>query len=267
MKLPGSSLLEKLAPIMLVAIIAMAFGMGILWQKVDNLGKVAGTTTTAQQPTAQQPAKVQVTADQIKSIWDSEVIKFGDKDNKLLLVEVADPSCPYCAIASGKNPELNKTAGAQFTLAADGGSYVAPVEEMKKLVDEGKASFAYIYYPGHGSGEMGMKALYCAHEQGKFWQAHDLVMNKAGHDLIETTIKNDKTKAAEMANFLKGAVDTGKLQSCIESGKYDKVLTDNTTLAQSLGVAGTPGFFVNTTNFGGAYSWTDMKSAVDAALQ
>jgi protein-disulfide isomerase len=38
-------------------------------------------------------------------------------------------------------------------------------------------------------------------------------------------------------------------------------------LGQSLGVSGTPGFFVNDTNFAGAYSFTDMESIVTSALK
>lgn len=262
----NNSLLDRFAPIMLVAIVGMAFGMGILWQKVQNLEKTPVTAGTAIQQTAQQPAAVTVTQDQVKSIWDQAVVKFGDKENKLLLVEVADPSCPYCSIAAGKNPTLNTQAGSQFTLVSDGGSYVAPVEEMRKLVDSGQASYAYVYFPGHGSGEMGMKALYCAHEQGKFWQAHDLVMSSQGYDLVNTTVKNDKTKSQEVADFLKSATDATKLKACLDSGKYDSALTSETTLAQSLGVSGTPGFFVNTVSFAGAYSWNDMKATVEAAL-
>lgn len=114
---------------------------------------------------------------------------------------------------------------------------------------------------------MGMKALYCANEKGKFWQAHDLIMSDKGYDLMNNTVKNDKTQSATMADFLKGAVDPGFLKSCLDSGKYDSWLSADQTLAGTLGVQGTPGFYVNDKNFPGAYNWTDMKSAVDSALQ
>ena len=52
---------------------------------------------------------------------------FGKKDSKILFVEFSDPSCPFCHVAAGKNPELNKQAGAQFTMEKDGGTYVPPV--------------------------------------------------------------------------------------------------------------------------------------------
>jgi protein-disulfide isomerase len=36
-------------------------------------------------------------------------------------------------------------------------------------------------------------------------------------------------------------------------------------VAKQFGFSGTPSFFVNTTHFGGAYSFKDMQVAVDSA--
>ena len=219
-----------------------------------------------------------VSLDTIKGLFSGKYISFGDANRKVLFVEVADPSCPYCHVAGGEDGALNKAMGAQFTLTADGGTYDAPVPEMKKLVDAGKASFVYIYSPGHGNGEMGARALYCAQEKGKFWQVHDLMMSEKGYEIQNGTdasqqpttgpiVKNDKTKAGDLANFLKDAIDPNFMKDCLSNGKYDSRLTSDTAEATALGIQGTPGFFVNTTNYAGAYSWTDMKSTVDAALQ
>lgn len=259
-------------PILIVILIIGAFFLGSLVTKVQYLEKaanqsqVAGTQTTQAQPTAQQqqqpPPPQAVTIDKIKSLFTDKNITFGNSNSKNLLVEVADPSCPYCHIAAGKNPELNKQAGSQFLLTSDGGTYVAPVPEMKKLVDDGKAAFVWIYTPGHGNGEMGTKAMYCAHEKGSFWPVHDKLMTKEGYDLLNNQVKNDKTKSQEIANFLSDVFDANQLKTCLDSGKYDAKLTQDVALASSLGISGTPGFFINTARFAGAYSWKDMQSAV-----
>ena len=224
--------------------------------------KPAATNDTA--PAA--PAET-VTLTQIKDLFKKNVVKFGDANKKLLFVEVADPSCPYCHVAGGLNGELNKQVGDKFTLVADGGTYVAPVPEMKKLVDSGKAGFIYIYTPGHGNGEMGTKAMYCANEKGKFWDVHDLLMTNAGYELLNNTIKNDKAKSGEIAEYLKSAFDSEQMKTCLDSGKYDKRLGEDVAIASSLAVSGTPGFFVNATRFAGAYSYKDMESAVADALK
>lgn len=269
------SIIERLVPVLLVLSIGLAFMVGVLWQKVSNIEKTGVTAGgTADVPT--------IAMDELKELFNKDFIKFGDASRKLLFVEIADPSCPFCHAAAGADPELNKAMGAQFTLVSDGGAYVAPVKEMKKLVDSGKASYAYIFYPGHGTGEMAMKAMYCAHEQGKFWEVHDLVMSQAGYRIqngidenqkpVTTVIVgNEKEKSGDMANFLAEAIDKDFMKSCLDSGKYDDRLAADTAAGQELSKYfgqnfGTPAFFINTKTFGGAYNWNDMKSTADAAL-
>lgn len=256
-------------PFMILTLFVGAFA-AFTYVKIQNLEKgTTATTPTTQQPQAagQQPVQPQVTMDQVKGLFDKALIKFGDKNKKLLMVEVSDPSCPYCHAAAGKNKELSSQIGPQFKLVSDGGTYIAPVEEMKKLVDSGKASMVWLYQNGHGNGELGTKAMYCAFEKGKFWQVHDLLMSNAGYEMLNTTVKNDKTKIGALADFLGKAMNSSDLKSCLESGKYDSRLTDEAAVANSIGVQGTPGFYLNTTNFAGAYSWTDMKTVADAALK
>lgn len=265
--------------ILVLAIIVAAYLIGNLTAKVQYLqkGSSAAAPAAAGTTPAAAAAAPTVTLAQIKDVFKKDIIKFGDPNSKLLLIEVADPSCPFCHIAAGKNPELNNQSP-QFKMVADGGTYVAPVPEFKKLLDQGKAAYAYIYDPGHGNGEMAQKALYCAFEKGKFWEVSDLLMSEKGYEIQNGTdpagtastgvvVKNDKTKSGDMATFLASAVDPAFMKSCLDSGKYDSRLGSDTQLASSLGVQGTPGFFINATNFPGAISFKDMQSAVDAALK
>jgi protein-disulfide isomerase len=227
-----------------------------------------GAQPTPQPQTANNgQQQTTVTINQIKDAFNKSLVKFGDANQKLIFVEISDPSCPYCQVAAGKNPELNKQAGSQFTLVSDGGSYIPPVPEMEKLAKDGKAAFTYIYFPGHGNGEMGAKALYCAFEQNKFWEVHDLLMNSAGYDLLNNKVKNDKTQSQVLADFLQPAIDSNTMKQCLDSGKYDSRLKDDTTVASGLGVNGTPGFFINATKFAGAYSYKDMQPTVDTIVK
>ena len=259
-----SSLFEKFVPVLILAGFIMAGAIGYLFNEVNSLKK--GTETVVQSDQQQAPAPKKVEISQIKDLFSKDVIKFGNADSKVLFVEASDPSCPYCHIAGGLNPELNKQVGPQFTLVKDGGSYIAPVAEMKKLVDSGKASFVWLYFNGHGNGELATKALYCAYEKGKFWEAHDLLMTSEGYALINDVVKNDKTQSGKMVDFLKPA-SVPDLKTCLDSGKYDDRLASDMSLATSLGVSGTPGFFVNENNFAGAYSYKDIESIVTSALK
>ena len=239
---------------------------GTLVYVSTKMAKQTATTAAVVDPNA-KPEDVKVTQDQVKSLFTDKNIMFGKKDSKVLFVEFSDPSCPFCHVASGENPSLNKQAGAQFTMVKDGGTYVPPVVEMRKMVDAGKAAFVWLYANGHGNGELGTKALYCAKEKGKFWEVHDLLMSSAGFDLMNTKIQKDVTKTGEMADFLKSAVKADDMKTCLDSGKYDDRLASDMALAQQFGFRGTPSFFVNTTNFPGAVSFKDMQPAIDAATK
>lgn len=252
----------------LLVIAAYFLGTLVTENRYLKLGTAQAATTPTTQAAAQQPAQPNISLDQIKKLFtDGNNIHFGDEKRKLLFVEFSDPSCPFCHVAGGLDGAVNKQMGDRFVLTKDGGSYVAPVEEMRKLVDAGKASFVWIFSPGHGNGEMGTKALYCANEKGAFWKAHDLLMADGGYKLMNSDIKNDKSRSGDLAEFLKSAVDPSFMKSCLDSGKYEGRIASDTALAASYGAQGTPGFYLNNTNFAGAYSWTDMKSVADAALK
>lgn len=250
--------------ILIVTLIIASFFLGSLTNKVSTIEKNTSSDTVLgeTQKAAPQPQAPTISLDTIKALFNDKNIYFGDKNSKNLFVEIADPSCPYCQVAAGHNPELNKQVGSQFTMTTDGGTYIPPVPEMKKLVDQNKAAFVYIYSPGHGNGEMGTKAFYCADEKGKFWEVHDKLMTNEGYNLLNNDVKNDKTKSQLLADFLSDVSDTASMKTCLDSGKYDAKITEDTALARSLGVNGTPGFFINTTNFSGAYSWKDMEGTV-----
>lgn len=246
----------------LLLVVAAFFG-GYYFSK--NNGTTLGSTTEAI-PTVVQQETGSVTIDQVKALFNDKNLVFGNKNSKLLIVEFSDPSCPYCHAAAGKNPALNKQMGEQFILKADGGTYVAPEVEIKKLVDSGKAGFVWLYANGHGNGELAAQALYCANESGKFWNVHDKLMSPEGYELMNTTIKTDKTQTGVMADFLKSVIDPKTMKDCLDSGKYSSRLAEDMVTAGQMGFEGTPYFIVNTTRFVGAYSFTDMQSAVDTAI-
>lgn len=252
--------------IIVLALVIVAFFGGYYFSK--NEGTTATNTKTEEAGQVQQQAdSAEVSMEQINALFNDKNLVFGNKDSKLKFVIVSDPSCPYCHVASGKNSELNKQMGDQFLLKADGGTYVAPEPEMKKLVDSGKAGLVWIYANGHGNGELATEALYCANESGKFWEVHDRLMNFEGYDLINNVVKNDRTKIGELVSFLKGVTDGNKLKACLDGGKYTSRIREDANTAITLKFEGTPYFLVNTTRFIGAYSYADMEAAVDAALK
>lgn len=255
--------------LMVILLVVGAYFLGVYKTRTEYLEKgVTGAVAQASTPPSPpQTAPIVVDEAKVKAMFDGKHITFGDKNAKLIITEVSDPSCPYCHLAGGLHPELNNQSGAQFRMVKDGGTYQPPLPEIRKLVDAGKASFLWIYAPGHGNGEVGTEALYCAYDQGKFWQAHDILMSKVGYDLLNNTVQNDLSKSGQLTAALKNVLDAKALQACLDSKKYAKQPADDTAFVQSLGFGGTPTFFINSQVVEGAASWDRaFKKIVDPLI-
>lgn len=244
--------------LMVIMLVVGAYFLGVYKTQSEMLSKAPAQVAQVA-PGQQQANPTTVDFDKIKEKFDGKHITFGKPSAKLVITEVSDPSCPFCHIAGGLHPELNN-GSAQFKMKADGGSYVAPVPEIKKLVDEGKASFIFLYAPGHGSGEVGTQAMYCAYEQGKFWEAHDKIMTKAGYDLLNNVVRNDLAQANKVVELIGNSLDGKKLQSCLDSKKYSGQPAEDTAFVQSLGFGATPTFFVNDKIVEGAQPWSAFET-------
>ena len=259
---PNNNILYVMMGVITLFLIFITVKMFSLESKVNNTtSQQIGTTQQGQ-----QPKKIEVKIDQVKKLFGKDYIHFGDANKKLLFVEVSDPSCPYCHVAGGKNNEVATQIGPNFQYQENGGAYIPPVPEIKKLVDEGKASFAYLYSNGHGSGTLAAQSLYCAFEKNKFWEVHDRLMTNEGYKLMNEVVANDKTKIPELVNFLSYVIDTDFLTQCLQSDKYKDSLARDEKLSPSIGYQGTPHFLVNTNMFQGAYSFKEMKTVVDKSL-
>lgn len=247
-------------------LIVISFFAGYLFFKVKNLEQKVANPQAATQQQGQQPTPKQVTLDSVKKLFTKGNIYFGDANRKVLFVEFSDPSCPFCHVAGGSDPELSKQVNPSFQYNTDGGTYNPPVAAMKKLVDEGKASFAMLYANGHGNGQLGAQAMYCANEKGKFWEVHDSLMSNKGYDLLNNKVQNDPKNIPTLVDFLGSNIDSSFLTECLTSGKYAKKLNEDQQTAQSMGYQGTPHFLINTTPFAGAQNFKSMESTVKSAL-
>lgn len=248
--------------LMVILLVVGAYALGVYKTKTEYLEKGLPNTVAQVGQGAQQPVTpASVDVEKIKEKYDGKHITFGKPNAKLLITEVSDPSCPFCHMAAGLNKELSG-GSAQFKLVEDGGTYVAPVREIKKLVDAGKASFLYIYSNGHGNGEVATQALYCAYEQGKFWEAHDIWMTGDGYKMINDVVKNDMSKSSQLVAMVEKVLDGKKLQSCLDGGKYAKQPGEDMAFVQSLGFGATPTFFVNDKVVEGAQPWSAFESLI-----
>ena len=102
------------------------------------------------------------------------------------------------------------------------------------------------------------EASECADEQGKFWEYHDLLFaNQSGENQGGFSKDNLKKFAATLS------LDTTKFNACLDTGKYTKVVNDDTQLAGQYGIASTPTLLVNTQIVKGAQPFQVFASIID----
>lgn len=240
------NLFQNLAPILVILSIALAFLVGVLWQKVRNLEGGAGITNTGQPGTAdvpQPPPNGKLSADQVAKIpevTDEDHVK-GSRDAKVFLIEYSDLECPFCA-------RFHPTA--------------------QQAVDEygGQVAWVYRHFPLdtiHSKARPAAEASECVAELGgedAFWAFTDAIFAD------QTIALSDLASTASKA----GAGGSG-FQACFDGGKYKDWVEDDYQAGLTAGVTGTPGnFIVNDKGeawiIPGAVPYDILKQAIDEAL-
>ncbi|MDD5431140.1 MAG: thioredoxin domain-containing protein [Candidatus Pacebacteria bacterium] len=207
--------------------------------------------TTGQTGGGQQ-ANNQKEIAEILKVKDNDAV-MGNANAPVTVVLYSDPSCPFCAAAAGKNQEVIDY------LKKGMPSWTPPVPGIiENYVKTGKARLVFRYFPGHGTGEEATKAMFCANEQGKFWELHDKVFEN--QNVIE-----DMTKIRGFAGSV--GVNLTKLDACLASNKYAQKLQEDTSSGQAVGVDGTPAFYINGQKIeAGAQPFSELKTVIDKIL-
>lgn len=157
----------------------------------------------------------------------------GSPDAPVTIVEFSDFKCPYCG---------------RFVSET-----MAPI--MKDF--EGKVKLVFRNYPILGqSSVLAALASNCARDQAKFWEFHDLLFAN----------QQDLTKEA----FVKYAgdldLDVETFTKCYDEQQHMSDIQANYAYAQSLGVTGTPAFFINGTFVSGAQPYTVFADVINKEL-
>lgn len=86
------------------------------------------------------------------------------------------------------------------------------------------------------------EAAYCANDQGKFWEYHDMVFNNWDGENIGNFSDQRLIAFADAINL-----DSAAFKQCFNKNTYQSLVLQNTTYGQQAGVEGTPSFLVNGT--------------------
>lgn len=165
----------------------------------------------------------------------------GDPNAPIKIIEYSDFQCPYCA---------------KFTR-----------ETEQQLIDAYIAT-GKVYFEYHSFGEFigyesrrAAEAAYCAGDQGKFWEMHDIIFaNQTGENVGAFTDNRLIAFAAKIG------LDSGKFSDCFNSGKYASKVTQDGVDGQNAGVKATPSFTVNGELFEGAQPFSAFQQKIDSLL-
>ncbi len=161
---------------------------------------------------------------------------FGSPDAPITLIEFSDFECPYCR------------------------SFMPTLEQIKaEYADEVKIVFKqFPLNQIHPKAQKAAEASLCAHEQGKFWETHDLYF--AEQDRLEIADLEEKAGRLDL--------DTAAFSACLTSGKYVDVILADTSDGTAVGVTGTPAIFINGRPLpGGAVPFEVVAEMIDDELE
>jgi protein-disulfide isomerase len=99
-------------------------------------------------------------------------------------------------------------------------------------------------------------ASMAAHDQGKFWEYHDMLFKNQG--------KLKKEDLLQHARELK--LDMKRFEEAINAAKFKAAVDADASEADKLGVTGTPAFFVNGHFLSGAQPFEGFAKLINAEL-
>ena len=146
----------------------------------------------------------------------------GKADAPITLVEFGDYQCHFCNVFY-QNTEH---------------------EILENYVMTGKINIIFKDYTIIGQDSINAAhAAHCAGEQGKFWQYHNtLYDNWAGEN-------NGWASQENLVRFAQQVeLDIDEFTQCNIQGKYAHIISTSNTDAQTLGITGTPAFYVISMN-------------------
>ncbi|MGC8960601.1 MAG: DsbA family protein, partial [Chloroflexia bacterium] len=106
------------------------------------------------------------------------------------------------------------------------------------------------------------EALYCAGEQGKFWEMHDWEYENAsswtgGTDLMDVLVRQAAPKLG---------LDGAALEACLREGRYRTRLETILNDALGRGIQGTPTFLINGRSLEGAAPFETFRQIIEEEL-
>jgi protein-disulfide isomerase len=170
-----------------------------------------GTTSTIQ--AASGPVMDAQTLQAMKSLTDDRPF-MGAEDAPIVMVEFSSFQCSFCVRFW------------QETLP----------QIKERFVETGVVKFVYKDLPlAFPNAQKAAEAAKCAHDQGKFWEYHDIIFQN-------TNALDDNSLKSYAARL---SLDVAEFDNCLASGKHAEAVRKDAADASAYGITGTPGFVIN----------------------
>jgi protein-disulfide isomerase len=134
---------------------------------------------------------------------------------------------------------------------------------IDNYIATGKVYFIYRSRGNSAGGESGRaaEAAYCAGDQNKFWEMHDIIYTNfsAGESGGYST-----NRLISMAEAI--GLDVDVFEDCLKGDNYGDQVADDRKLADEKGVTGTPFFFINDQFIEGNAGLESFIQVIDAEL-
>ena len=158
----------------------------------------------------------------------------GPANAKVTLVEFSDFQCPYCSKASGQ---------------------IAAI--LKAYPNNVRLIFKQYPLDSHPQAQISAQASLAAHQQGKFWQLHDLMFA-------------NRTKLSRQAILLWAqaiGVDMKRFNADLDSDAVRKAVARDIDDGDKAGVEGTPTVFIDGQRYNGDLDLEAIKPILDKKLK
>jgi protein-disulfide isomerase len=162
----------------------------------------------------------------------------GNPNAPVTMIEFSDFLCPYCR---------------QFALE------IEPLL-IEEYVATGKVYFIYRTlgdWLGPES-QASAEAAYCAAEQNRFWEYHDLLF--ANQNLVDFSTQNLLAFAEDLG------LNMDQFEDCLQQGEYRPQVEKDLQDGLLAGVRGTPSFLINSRFIAGAQAYAVFQREIEAAL-
>ena len=138
---------------------------------------------------------------------------------------------------------------------------------VENYIDSGKVNLVFVDLAFLGRDSIkAASASYCAEEQGKYWEYHDILYNY--QEGIDSGWANSERLKAFAQNL---GLDEELFNSCLDSGKFNKRVQYNISEAKKYGVSGTPTFMIVNSDgqeqkLVGAQPYSVFKNILDSMI-